>query len=155
MYYLGRSPPYIVILNMLNQNNTSKLNQTQHALAIMGITQWQLREVILTSPNHSECVFNLNLTQSLSASEQTFLVKLYQAIEKLLGLSPSEYLTQTQSIQPLLPKVKLIFNANLIAPAIREQTPNLIIDLPGVYQCESNPAIKSALWKLLKDKIKN
>ncbi len=133
--------------------NQNKINATQQILATMGITQWHLRDAIFTSPHHEQCQFYLSLTQTLNPSQKTFVVKLYQAIEKLLNLSPCEQLVQTTPNKNLLPKVKLIFKHDILTPTVREKSPTLIIDLPDIHQCEKTPAIKSVLWKILKEHI--
>lgn len=136
--------------------NKNKITPTQQILATMGIIQWRLRDVIFTSSHHQYCQFHISLTQSLKPSQKTFLIKLYQAIEKLLKLNVSAKLIQTNlnKIASLdSTKVKLIFKHNILSPEVREKSPVLIIDLPNISQCEKTPAIKSALWKLLKENI--
>lgn len=147
MFYLALSCQRIVTLSMLNQNN----------LGIMGITKWHLRDVIYTSAQHNACYFYASLVQPLTATQKTFLVKLYQAIEKLLKLNTiSKTLTQMHQSQQhdnQSVKVVLKFINNCLAPNIKQQDHMLVIELPSVGACEKNAAVKSMLWKLLKDNI--
>lgn len=136
--------------------NQNKINTTQQILTTMGITQWHRRDAIFTSPHHTHCLFYVTLTHSLNKAQKTFTVKLYQAIEKLLTLAPSDILIQPDPKQSLSldpTKIKLIFKHDILAPTVREKTPTLIIDLPNISLCEKTPIIKSTLWKLLKDNI--
>lgn len=147
MFCLALSCQCIVILSMLNQNN----------LSIMGITKWHLRDAIYASTQHNVCHFYVSLLQPLTATQKTFLVKLYQAIEKLLKLNTisteliKTHHNQHQNISPV--KIILKFTNNDLTPEIEKQDNILIIKLPTVVQCEKNAAIKSMLWKLLKDNI--
>ncbi len=153
MFYQALSCQYIDTLNMLNQN---KFAHQRQALSTMGITQWRLRDAMYTSPLHHQCCFMVSLIQPLTSGQKTFLVKLYQAIEKLLKLDISENLIQSniKNIESLdTTKVKLIFKHKILLPEIREKSPALIIDLPDVRLCEKTPAIKSTLWKILKENI--
>ncbi len=145
---------------MLTQNKKNKQNKQNikpHILSLMGITQWHLREVIFTSTDHTACVFYLCLTQSLTPSQKTFLIKLYQAIEKKLTLPPSNTLIKKQAPTLLAPlacvKVQLYFNQKTSVPLIIHTSPILIIHLPDMPLCEKTPKIKHALWNLLKNHL--
>lgn len=124
----------------------------------MGIKKWHLRDAIYTSTQHNNtCHFYVSLLQPLTATQKTFLVKLYQAIEKLLKLNTVSkelakiHPSSQQNAQPV--KVIVKFINNYLIPEIEKQDKTFVIKLPTVPQCEQNAAIKSTLWKLLKDNV--
>ena len=124
----------------------------------MGITPWQLRNQLYSSPVHHACQFRFALTQTLNPAQNTFLLKLYQAIEKLLQLPPSTSLVKIKDYSDItetkLTQIKLNFTHRALTPSVIEHNPVLIIDLPDVVFCEKSPAIKSTLWNLLKTNLK-
>lgn len=151
---------------MLNMLEPNKIKQPIQTLALMGISPWRLREVMFTSPIHTLCQFQAILMQPLNLAQKTFLINLYHAIEKLLKLTPSEHLIQ-KSIHAKQPpklqnsqnpdesylKIKLIFDPQIKTPTVRASSTPVIIDLPNINTCQNNPAIKAALWKMLKSHI--
>lgn len=146
MFCLALLCQHIVTSSMLEQNN----------LNIMGITQWHLRDAIYASAQHNQCYFYMSLVQPLNTTEKTFLIKLYQAIEKLLKLPTSTQLIKTykqNNVNTSSARVILKFTTGCLTPEIQKEDDKLIIKLPTVSQCETQPAIKSALWKLLKENI--
>lgn len=123
----------------------------------MGITEWRVRNVFYTSPHHELCHLQTTLTQSLDSAQKTFLLNLYQAIEKLLKLTPSDALIQKQSHGTVSSddklKVKLIFDERISTPTIQSQNPALILILPTIAYCQKSPEAKAVIWKILKNSL--
>jgi DNA polymerase III psi subunit len=145
------------MLNLHNKSNGKNSSHIDQMLSIMGITQWHLRDALFVSPDHAICQFHTTLTKSLSVPQKNFLINLYRAIEKLLKLPPSEHLIQKKAKLSVdlnnHTKIQLFFNSKNTLTNIQTQESILIINLPDVSHCAKNPALKSELWKILKNNI--